>query len=277
MTKDIPQLRADIDAIDEKLISLLNERSQYVKQVGAIKRETQPAGHCFIRSGREADMVRRMMEAFRGGTFPSAAAAHMWRIIISASLSLESPLTVSAWGTETQQEIYWYAREYFGNFTPITRESAARRVLGEVMDGKAQVGVLPLPEDSAEGKWWLKLQGGLKIFACVPFILPRGANIKALAIAKVEPEDTGNDISFFSIETEQDVSQSRLKATIDKHNLDVRWLAADSFSSGHRVHLIEVKGFITGSHDFVREIKAAIGTSLVAINWLGAYALPIQL
>jgi chorismate mutase len=277
MTKDIPELRAAIDAIDQTLVTLLNERSEFVRQVGAIKSRTQPAGTSFIRSGREADMVRRMLEAFRGGVFPPAAAAHLWRIIISASLSLESQLTVSAYATETQQDIYWFAREYFGNFTPINKESAPRRILGEVMDGKAQVGVLPLPEDPAEGKWWLKLQGDLKIFACVPFILPKGVSIKALAVARVEPEDTGNDLSFFSIETDRDVSQSRLKATLDRHRLDVRWLAVESFPSGHRVHLIEIRGFVTGYHDVVREIKADIGASLLAIHWLGAYALPIQL
>jgi chorismate mutase len=276
MTQDIPQLRAKIDAIDDELIALMNRRSKFVQQVGAIKKSTQEEGLCFIRSGREADMVRRMHEAFRGGTFPAHAAAHMWRIIIAASLSLESTLSVAAYSGDPAQEIYWLAREYFGSFTPITKEASARRVLGEVMDGKAQVGVLPLPDDTAEGSWWLKL-GNLKIFACVPFILPKGGAIKAVAVAKLEPEDTGDDISFFSIETAADISQSRLKAVIDKHKLDARWLAAESFASGHRVHLIEIKGFLTGHHDFVREIKGALGASLIAINWRGAYALPIIL
>jgi chorismate mutase len=277
MTQTIPELRARIDALDEELIALLNQRSKFVLQVGAIKKSTQAEGVSFIRSGREADMVRRMLDAFKGGTFPAPAAAHMWRIIISASLSLESPLTVAAYCPEPQHEIYWFAREYFGNFTPISKEPTARRILGEVIDGKAQVGVLPLPDDSAEGKWWLKIPGNLKIFACIPFILPKGGEIKALAVAKVEPEDTGNDLSFFRIETVSDVSQSRLKAIIDKQKLDARWLAVESFASGHRVHLIEIKGFITAHHDFVREIKGALGTSLVAIEWLGAYALPITL
>jgi chorismate mutase / prephenate dehydratase len=277
MTKDIPELRAAIDDIDDELVRLFNKRSEFVRQVGAIKKSTQNEGFSFIRSAREADMVRRMYEAFKGGIFPPAAAAHMWRIIISASLSLEAPLTVSAFCPEPQHEIYWLAREYFGNFTPTTKEPTARRVLGEVIDGKAQVGVLPLPDDSAEGKWWQKLQGDMKIFACVPYILPKGASIKALAVAKLEPEETGNDISFFSIETEADVSLSRLKTTLDKHKLDARWLATEAFASGHRVHLIEIRGFITAHHDAVRELKASVGASLLAIHWLGAYALPLTL
>src|SRR5579872_4375536 len=106
MTQDIPELRAAIDAIDDELVALLNKRSQFVKQVAAIKRDTQPQGMSFIRSGREADMVRRMLEAFRGGTFPAPAAAQIWRLIISASLSLESPLSVTTYNPEQQQEIY---------------------------------------------------------------------------------------------------------------------------------------------------------------------------
>jgi chorismate mutase len=275
MSKTIPELRAEIDAIDEKLITLLNQRSRFVLEVGAIKKSTQGPGICFIRSGREADMVRRMLEAFKEGVFPAPAAAHLWRIIISASLSLESPLSVAAYAPEAFQEIYWFAREYFGNFTPITRESTSRRVLSEVIDEKAQVGVVPLPDDSTEGKWWLKLQEPLKIFACIPFILPKGGSVKALAVAKVEPEETGNDVSFFSIETEMDISQSRIKTALDNHKLEARWLAVESFNSGHRVHLIEIKGFVTLSHDFVSEVKAAIGVSLLGLTWLGAYALPI--
>lgn len=277
MTQDIPQLRAAIDAIDKELIALLNTRSGYVKQVGAIKKNTQSQGSSFIRSGREADMVRRMLENFKDGIFPAPAAAHMWRIIISASLSLESPLTVAAFCSEPQHEIYWFAREYFGNFTPISKEPTSRRVLGEVMDGKAQVAVLPLPDDSNEGKWWLKLPDNLKIFACVPFILPKGETIKALGVAKLEPENTGDDVSLFSIETQMDVSQNRLKTTLDNHKLEARWLAAETFASGHRAHLVEIKGFITAEHAALAEVKTSIGASLLAIRHLGAYALPIHL
>lgn len=277
MTQTIKELRSSIDAIDRQLVRLLHERSQFVKEVGAIKQQVQTPGACFIRSGREAEMVRNMHAVFKDNLFPAPAAAHMWRIIISASLSLESPLLVSAYGPETQQEIYWYAREYFGNFTPISKEPTTRRVLSEVIDGRAQVGVLPLPDDSAEGKWWLKLPANVKIFACVPFVLPKGGQVKALAVAKLEPENTGDDVSLFSIEIESDVSQSRIKGVLDNHSLEQRWLTVDIFASGHRMHLIEIKGFVTESHDFVREMKSALGTSLLAIAWLGAYALPIQL
>ena len=134
-----------------------------------------------------------------------------------------------------------------------------------------------MPEDSVDGKWWLKLPDNLKIFACIPFILPKGGAIKAVAVARVEPEDTGNDLSYLSIETEADVSQSRVKATLDKHKLDMRWLAVESFPSGNRVHLTEIKGFVTGQHEALQELGRALDKSLVALNWLGAYALPITL
>ena len=265
MTQTIPELRAAIDAIDEKLIALLNERSQFVKQVGAIKKNTQPKGNSFIRSGREADMVRRMLKAFEGGTFPPAAAAHMWRIIISASLSLESPLTVAAYAPQDAQEIYWHAREYFGNFTPTSKKTSVQDVLDAVSNGNAQVGVLPLPDASAEGKWWLALPEDIKIFACIPFILPKGNTITAVAVAKVEPEDTGDDVSFFSFAIQ---NQSKIGTILDKHKLNTRRLAQSDGTC-----LLEIKGFINVQHDAIVELQA----SSLAIRYLGAYAMPITL
>jgi chorismate mutase len=275
MTKDIPALRASIDDIDDQLAALLARRCEFVTQVGAIKRSEQAEGASFIRAGREADMVRRMYNTLKDKHFPAPAAAHMWRIIISASLSLESTLTVTACAPNAQHELYWLAREYFGNFTPISRDPSARRIMGEILDGKTQVGVLPLPGESEEGQWWIKLPDSIKIFACVPFVLAKGSPVKAVAVARVTPEATGDDLSLFSFETVMDVSQSRLKAVFDKHKLLFRWITTESFPSGHRAHLVEFKGFHTIEEDAMRELKKEIGANLLAVKALGAYALPI--
>lgn len=277
MIDEIPKFRAAIDAIDDQLMTLLNERSQLVRKVGAIKKQTQAADVCYIRAGREADMVRRIVDHSRRNGFPAAAAAHMWRIIISASLTLESSLSTTVFATDANSELYWLAREYFGNFIPVMREPTARRVIGDVMDGKAQVGILPIPDDSGEGKWWQKLPEGINIFACVPFILTGNASVKAFAIARLEPEPTSEDATFVSIETDRDMSQSRLKSLLDKQHLEVRWLATDNFASGHRAHLIEIKGFLQPRDPAITALSAEAGASLLAIRVLGAYALPIQL
>jgi chorismate mutase / prephenate dehydratase len=222
-------------------------------------------------------MVRRIADVFKKGEFPPAAAAQIWRTIICASLSLESDLNVTAFAPENQHEIYWLAREYFGSVTPVTKEPTSKRVLGDVIDGKVEVGVLPPPDDSHEGSWWPRLPEGLKVFACVPFVLNKGEEIKAYAVAKLEPEPTGNDITLLCIETDMDVSQNRLKTTFDKLGLDVHWLAVESFRSSHRTHLVEMKGFVTAKDKPMLAFKEEIGASVLAIRELGAYAAPIIL
>lgn len=273
---DIQQLRASIDAVDNKIIALLNERCGYVKQVGMTKKARQAAGKSFIRSGREADMVRRMFNTFSREAFPAQAAAHMWRIIIAASLSLESSLNVSAYWSETKQDVYWLSREYFGNFIPTLKQTTTRRVVADIMDDKAEVGAVPMPDASPEGSWWLKLPDDIKIFACVPFIMTGEATPSVLLIARVDPEPTGDDVTLISIETEADVSQSRLKATFEKHKVQVSWLSAETFPSGHRMHLVEMKGFFTLNDEVLQSVSSDIGSLLISLRHLGSYAVPIR-
>jgi chorismate mutase len=273
---DITKLRASIDAVDSKIIALLKERCDYVKQVGMTKKARQQAGKSFIRSGREADMVRGMYNTFKTHPFPAPAAAHLWRIIIAASLSLETSLTISAFWSEAKQDVYWLSREYFGNFTPTVKQTTTRRVLADVMEEKAEVGALPMPDQSPEGSWWLKLPEDIKIFACVPFIMTGETVPPVLLIARVDPEPTGDDVTLISIETEADVSQSRLKAIFDKHKAQVNWLSAESFPSGHRIHLIEMKGYYKLEDEALQAVSRDVGSSLISLRHLGSYAVPIR-
>lgn len=276
LSSDIAKIRANIDAIDDQLMALLHQRSEFVKKVGAIKKNSQPANISFIRSGREAEMLRRIV-ALAQGTFPALAAAQMWRTIISASLSLEAPLHVAAFATESMQEIYWLTREYFGNCTPVTKYTTSMRVLSDIQAGKASAGALPLPSQAVEGTWWIQLPHGIKVFGCVPFVLTKNVSIKAYMAACIEPEATGKDFSLLRLETSGEVSQSRLNAALDKQKLSVRWLATQSPEPGKRLYLIETEGFITAESEAMHALKNEIGASLLAIGELGAYAAPILL
>ena len=227
----LSELRASIDALDNQMIDLLRQRCEHVKRVGMTKKARQQSGRSFIRSGREAAMVRRMFNEFNNGghSFPPQAAAHLWRIIIAASLSLESSLNVSAYFADTRQDVYWLAREYFGNFIPISKQTSTRRVVADVMDNKAEVGALPVPGQSPDDSWWLKLPDDVKVFACVPFIINGDAVPPVLLIARLDPEPTGDDVTLVTIETEQDVSQSRLKSIFDEQKVAMSWLMSENW------------------------------------------------
>lgn len=276
-------LRSHIDGIDAKLIALLHERSQYVREVGRLKHEHAP-NRCPIRPGREAEQLRRIVEECKTLDFLPAAAAHIWRMIIMASLKLEGDIRVSVYTGDGHDALYWLAREYFGPFTPFIRHPTPKRVISDVMDGKAAIGVLPALNDIYAPTWWPDLaRSGMdrpNVFACLPFVTPGkpGADApEAVAIGRIAPEPTSEDTSYFMLEAADTLSMSRLQDTVAKVGFDATWIDAQPLQPGRRHHMVEIKGFVTESDPRLQMLKAELGGALLFATSLGAYALPIIL
>ena len=279
-TTRLAEFRRQIDAIDDRLIALFIERIGVICQVGEMKRAANP-GQCPLRPGREADMVRRVISKFQGTAFSPAAAAAMWRLLIGASTSVEGALKLSVYAPEGDDALYWLGREYFGPFIPSAKQALAKRVIGDVMDGKASIGILPLPRGSDTEHWWeLLLQSGKdapKIFAHIPFVYcgKPAANAPAgLAIARIHPEPTAKDVSLLVLETEHNISQNKLQSALAAESLDAAWISITPASSSSRRHLIEVKGFVSSEDTAVKKALSALGESIQQITVLGAYAVP---
>ncbi|MBI5904348.1 MAG: chorismate mutase, partial [Deltaproteobacteria bacterium] len=95
MTADrLKELRGRIDAIDDRILALLNERAATALEVGRIKTERNLK---FYVPEREVEILRRLMEK-NPGPFPNEGLKAIYREIISASLSLEKPLSVAFLG-----------------------------------------------------------------------------------------------------------------------------------------------------------------------------------
>ena len=83
-------LRAAIDAVDDQILALLDRRAEVVREVGRRKRERREAFHV---PQRERAVLERLTAA-ANGAFPREAVRPVFREIMSACLSLESPLVV---------------------------------------------------------------------------------------------------------------------------------------------------------------------------------------
>jgi len=83
----IEQLRQKIDSIDDRIVSLLNERAQVVLEVGRLKSGSNMEFHV---PGRERQIYERLLGA-NSGPFPNDALRSIYREVISACLALESP------------------------------------------------------------------------------------------------------------------------------------------------------------------------------------------
>src|SRR5258708_30695538 len=88
MADDITRHRAAIDALDEKIAALLNERANHAASIGKLK-----ANGGAYRPEREAEILRRIAAANRG-PLANDALVRLFTEIISACRSLGEPPAV---------------------------------------------------------------------------------------------------------------------------------------------------------------------------------------
>jgi chorismate mutase/prephenate dehydratase len=143
--KNLGELRRQIDAIDDKILELLNRRAGVVIEVGKAK-----AGQSkeFYVPGRERAIYERLTAA-NPGPFPAEAVRRVFREIISASLSLEQPLKVAFFGPQGTFT-HAAAMKQFGFSAQLVPQKSIPAVFDEVARGRANYGVVPV-ENSTEG------------------------------------------------------------------------------------------------------------------------------
>lgn len=94
-TADLDDWRRQIDALDERLVDLLNQRARCVLEVAEVKNAT--AGDdpvVYYRPEREAQVLRRAISRSQG-PLPNATLARLYREIVSACMGLEQRLRIA--------------------------------------------------------------------------------------------------------------------------------------------------------------------------------------
>lgn len=141
----IEQLRARIDSIDDQIVGLLNERSRVVLEVGKFKSGSNMQFHV---PGRERQIYERLNN-LNTGPFPNDALRSIYREIISACLSLESPMKVAFMGPKATFS-HLATMQQFGLSAELVPLKSIPSVFEEVEKGRAFYGVVPV-ENSTEG------------------------------------------------------------------------------------------------------------------------------
>jgi len=149
MTTVIPlaELRAKIDAIDEQMLHLINQRANCALEVAKTKLAAGEQGS-FYRPDREALVLRRIQD-LNSGPLSDASMARFFREIMSACLALEKPLDIAFLGPEgtfTQQAAY----KHFGHAVNTVPVSGITEIFNTVENEQCQFGVVPV-ENSTEG------------------------------------------------------------------------------------------------------------------------------
>ncbi len=138
--------RQNIDAIDDEILRLLNERAKHVMAVGEIKKKE---GSPVWVPSREEAIYERLTNNNEGGLFPTSSIRPVFREIISASLSLEEVLRVGYFGIEGSFSNL-AGIKHFGLSAQLIPAGTLPDVFEGVEKGRLKYGIIPI-ENSIEG------------------------------------------------------------------------------------------------------------------------------
>jgi chorismate mutase/prephenate dehydratase len=141
----LAKLRRKIDAIDQRLIGLLNERAGLSVLVNNIKRRS---GQAVYSPDREQDVLKKVSLANKG-PLSSAAVEAVYREIMSGSLSLNKPLKIAYLGPQATFT-HMAALKRFGSQVEYLSCKDIADVFLAVERDDADYGVVPI-ENSVEG------------------------------------------------------------------------------------------------------------------------------
>jgi chorismate mutase/prephenate dehydratase len=143
----LAQIREEINEIDERIQSLINERAKIAQQVGITKGKTDSAVD-YYRPEREAEVLRRVLNR-NAGPMRDEEMLRLFREIMSACLAQQEPLKIGFLGPEgtfTQTAVH----KHFGHSVRALPFHTIDETFQEVECGAADFGVVPI-ENSTEG------------------------------------------------------------------------------------------------------------------------------
>ncbi len=187
----IEDVRARIDALDVKLLKLIDQRAAMARDVIAAKGEELGLP---IRTDREAHVLRGLLARPRDAA-GARLVVTLWRELMGENLALQDPmLSLTVWGGSDPAHVGELARMRFGAAFPMSEAPRPEDALAAAKR-PGGVAVLALEPGSA---WWGRLlaEARLKIFATLPDLNADGP-LAALAVGDVDVQPTGADETFW--------------------------------------------------------------------------------
>jgi chorismate mutase/prephenate dehydratase len=140
----LDDLRKRIDAIDDAILRLLDERAGVAGDVARAKQEAQLPKY-------DPDRERQLLDrvAARSGRFPAESIRAVYREVMSACLSLQEPLKVAYLGPEGTFS-HAAARAFFGLAASYSEANTFDGVFDSVSRRQTTYGIVPI-ENSTEG------------------------------------------------------------------------------------------------------------------------------
>lgn len=283
MSETVDSIRQQIDELDNAIHDLLMDRASLVMRIGEEKRKNKVQ---VIQPDREAAMIRRLL-ARHQGPLPKEAVVRIWRELVGAVSLLQTGLKVVVTVPDDHQQglVYWdMAKDYFSSVLPMQKVANPLAALSQVREHEATFAVLPWPHDEQANPWWGYLMDesgdhGMRVVAR----LPLGDRVRgeynpehrALVVARLRYEASGQDRSFLGLELEESVSKTRVVDRAKMQGLSANSLyTCPASRPGRKIHLLEVEGYIGPADAIIETLFRSFEDPDARCVCLGGYPVP---
>lgn len=278
----LEELRREVDSVDDAIHDLLMRRAELAIAVSRHPdRATGEGGIPLSRPARKAEILRRIVGRHRG-ELPLRSVVRIWCEILAAAPGERGTVHVCA-----GEESVLYrdlARTYFGSLMPMVSHNSATAVVQACYDQIEAIGVVPLADSGEEGAdWWTHLapagHPGPRVVARLPFVDNDGGDQPfppAFAVGAIEQEPTGDDTTLLSIETEGEVSRTRLQTLLHQTGFDAGILAGGAPGRGTNHLLAANKGFVDPKDPRLDAFVAKMSDTVLRLAPVGGYANPFD-
>ncbi len=141
----LARYRRRIDALDDQLLKLLNERGRVAKDIGRAKAKS---GDSVLAASRESDILNRLSSRNKG-PLSNEAVGDIFQSIFATCRALQKRLTVAYFGPEATFT-HQVAIKHFGRDCDFVPVPSISDVFFEVERKRVDFGVVPI-ENSTEG------------------------------------------------------------------------------------------------------------------------------
>ncbi len=184
--------REDIDAIDDKLVALLAQRFAVTARVRAVKAGEAQLWPLPLRPAREAQIMRRVIEAGKDNALNPHLMVRLWRAIINQSSLNQSSITVHvSRHLKTNQALRLAVHDYFGEM-PLEEYRDEAQALMQINADPSGLCIVETEQPWAEA-YLTGQAGSAQVIASLPLIAGETAQPSLLVLGQAPLVESGND------------------------------------------------------------------------------------
>jgi chorismate mutase len=279
----LADLRRRLDAIDDRLLDQLMERARAMEDVRAAKAAdaTGNGGSPSLqlaRPGRELAVLRRLTARIQG-PLPPGLVVRLWRDIMTSFTRLQGAFSVVVLDAADDERgkspprLTGLAHRHYGQATPLLTASSPAQLIARLDDGRAQLGLLPTPEDTPDLNWWRNLApSGLQVLARLP-IDGRETQPGAFVVGRQSFEESGADRGLLVVAPDIEASRAKLMRLLTEAGLRPVGIIAETTVGGRPIFLM-VNEFYVAADDARLANLADTGLRTIVA---GGYGVPLGL